>query len=394
MRVLAVIHYATWGGPHNRCLCLAPLLKSRGIELSVLLPDEPGDAPQRFHNAGVETVQIPLQRLRRSFQPSVHARHLRNFSSDVRTIRGLLRERGIDLVLIFGLGNLQGAIAAKLENRPLVWQLIDVGYPMIIRLLAMPVVTRLADVLMTTGKKVARAHPGAASFGDRLVTFFPPVDVELFKAHAERRAAARLELGIGPDQVVVGTVGNINAQKNHASFIRAAAQLKREFPKTCFVILGTTLENRRRFAEGLWRQAEELGLELDNDLIVRNPGARVCDLAQSFDIFWLTSLWEGIPTAVEEAMSLSIPVVTTDVGSVREAIEDGVTGFMVPARDEQALVRATVPLIEMPALRSSIGEQARRCAVQRFHVNICADLHARAFERAMANGASRAALAS
>jgi len=388
MRTLAISHYASWGGPVNRALCLAPLLRKRGIETVVLVPQEKGDAPDRLRAAGVETVQIPLHRLRRTIRPGVHAKYLTAFPGEVRSIRKLLRDRRIDLVQIYGLGNLQGGIAGKLEGLPVVWQLVDVGNPLLLRRLTMPIVLRLADVLMTTGMAVARAHPGATRFNDRLFSFFPPVDLTRFNADPEVRAAVRNELGVGPDELVVGTVGNVSPQKDHFTFVDAAAALKRDFPAMRFVILGATLSTRREFANRLLQHAQNLGLSPDRDFTIRNPESRVSQLVQAFDIFWLTSLWEGLPTAVEEAMTLKIPVVVTDVGSVREAIEDGVNGYIVPVRDKDAVVRATIPLVRDPELRMRFGAKAHSYAIEHFDAKICAEVHARAFEKALANRAA------
>jgi glycosyltransferase involved in cell wall biosynthesis len=391
MRVLSVLHYASWGGPLNRNSRVAPLLEKRGIHTTVLLPDEPGDGAERFRQSGLEVVQIPLRRLRNTYWPTVHARYLAGLAGEVHAIRAVLRERKIDLVQINGLGNPQGAFAAKAEGLPLVWQLLDIGYPPVVRRLAMALVVRMADVLMTTGIKVAQAHPGAMTFGERLVSFFPPVDVSAFKPDPELRRTARHELGIGAEDLVIGTVGNINAQKDHPTFVRAAAKLRRRFPNARFVILGTTLPNGVHMAQELKGCVRELGFRLDHDLIVTNPQSRVSLFAQAFDIFWLTSRWEGIPTVVEEAMALGLPVVGMDVGAVSEAVENGVNGFIVPGRDIEAVVLATIPLIEKPDLRALVGKRARQHAVQTFAVNICADVHACAFKMAMATFVERRA---
>ncbi len=389
MRVLSVVHYASWGGPLNRNARVAPLLKQRGIETTVLLPDEPGDGPERLRRAGLDVIQIPLQRLRMSYHPRVHVRFFTRLASEVGAIRRIVSERKIDLVQVNGLGNPQGAFAARAEGRPLVWQLLDVGYPQVFRSLAMAMVVRMADALMSTGIKVAQAHPGAMGFGERLISFFPPVDVSVFKPDPEKRKAARQELGIGPGDLVIGTVGNINPAKDHASFVRAAAQLRAACPGARFVILGATLPNRLGMFVELHNRARELGFNLDHDLIVKNPDSRVPILEQAFDVFWLTSKWEGMPTVVEEAMALALPVVSMDVGAISEAIDNGKDGFIVAPRDIGALVQATIALARDPGLRASIGQRARRRAESTFDVSICADSHARAFAAAMAHAASR-----
>jgi glycosyltransferase involved in cell wall biosynthesis len=389
MRVLSVLHYNGFGGPHNSNMRVIPLLGAYGIHTTVLLPDEPGDAAQRLAAAGIETLQIPLGRPRLTFNPVVHAKYLFALSREVAAIRKVIRERAIDLVLINGFGNVQGGIAARLEGKAVVCQIFDVGHPMPYRIAMMPVMKRIADVLMSTGMSVARAHPGATSFGDRLLPFYMPVDTEQFKPDPRVRTAARAELGLAPEEVIVGNVSNLNYQKNHPAFVRAAAELRKIFPAVRFVILGATLANRRQNAATLARLAEGLGLRVGRDLILRDPGLRVASLAQAFDIFWMTSRWEGTPTVLEEAMALKIPIVSTDVGAVSETIEDGVSGFLVPAGDSGALVRSTIPLVDNPQLRTAMGEKGRQRALERFRVSLCADIHARAFFAAIEHNSRR-----
>ncbi len=185
----------------------------------------------------------------------------------------------------------------------------------------MRAVTRFADVIMSTGHEVARVHPGALSFGDRLVPYLPPVDVSEFAPDPERSAAARSELGLGPSDLVVGTVSNLSPMKGHLTFIRAAAHLRRRRPNVRFVLLGATLQPD--YTRMLLDEAESLGLRVGSDLLVVDPGSRVSQLAPALDLFWLTSepRSEGIPTTVEEAMALGIPVVAANVGGVREIVE-------------------------------------------------------------------------
>jgi glycosyltransferase involved in cell wall biosynthesis len=117
----------------------------------------------------------------------------------------------------------------------------------------------------------------------------------------------------------------------------------------------------------------------------------VSQLAPALDLFWLTSepRSEGVPTTVEEAMALGIPVVAANVGGVREIVHDGETGSLVPPRDPAALVDATLPLLGDAALRRRLGEAARVRAVADFDLDRCADTHVTAFERAIAHRATR-----
>lgn len=388
-RFLTVIHYPVYGGPHNAALHLAGPLRERGWETAVVLPDEPGNAAERLRAGGVETFTVPLGRIRATRSPEPHLRLARNFRSDVSRIESVLKIDGADVVLISGLHNSQAAFAARRAGRAVVWQILDTNSPIAFRRLAMRAVTHFADVIMSTGHEVARVHPGAVSFGDRLVPYFMPVDVSEFAPDPERSAAARSELGLGPSDLVVGTVNNLSPMKGHLTFIRAAAHLRRRRPNVRFVLLGATLQPD--YTRMLLDEAESLGLRVGRDLLVVDPGSRVSELAPALDLFWLTSepRSEGLPTTVEEAMALGIPVVATNVGGLRELVHDEETGSLVPPRDPEALVAATEPLLDDPELRRRFGEAARVRAVGEFNLDRCADTHVTAFERALEHRATR-----
>ena len=96
---------------------------------------------------------------------------------------------------------------------------------------------------------------------------------------------------------------------------------------------------------------------------------QVRDRLQAADAFVLASLSEGIANAVLEAMSCGLPVVTTDCGGMREAVADGVEGFVVPVRDPQAMAGALVRLARDPLLRKRMGAAGRQCIDKAFHID-------------------------
>jgi glycosyltransferase involved in cell wall biosynthesis len=383
IRVLAISQYADFGGAHNRIASLAPYCAARKVNVLVLVPDGPGDAVGRLREAGVEVITRPLHGLRRTFHPGPFLNSGWRFWSDVGTIRELLRDRLIDLVQIHGLLYPQGAVAARLQGLPLVWQLNDQLLPLAMRRALVPFVTRFSDVVMTTGASIARLHPGISRLGERLVVFFPSVNTKRFCPDARKRAEARAELGLASDELVVGTIAHVNPNKDIETFIRAAQVLRGEFPQSRFVILGKTYNHLRRYTRLMWQQAERLGLRLGTELLQKEAGDRVADLAQSFDVFWLTSMKEGTPTALAEAMALRLPVVATDVGGVREIVEDHATGFVVPRGDHRAFVDRTRRLLSEPQLRDQIGRRARQSVLERFTPDICGSAHLRAYKKAL-----------
>jgi glycosyltransferase involved in cell wall biosynthesis len=384
LKALAVIHYPVFGGPPNRYTKIGPLLAAAGVELTMLTTDEPGDAASRLREAGLDVVSQRLGRFRSGPALGTNGRMLASLPGDVSAIRRLLRERSIDVVMVNGLVNPQAAIAARLEGIPVVWLLLDTNSWPIVRQIFRPIVLQLADVVMSTGASVASAHLGDAQLGERLVLFFPPVDVDgAFAPNAERRRAARAELGLSEEDLVVGTVGNLTPMKGHLTFIRAAAELRATHPDARFLVLGAAYDYKGEYTRSLHDAVEQLGLS--DRLEFRDPGSRVADLARAIDVFWMPSRpnSEGIPTAIGEAMSLEQPVVASRVGSIDEAVEEGVTGALVAADDAAALVAATIPYLDDPALRGEAGLAGRERARRLYSPQACADAHIGALELAI-----------
>ena len=390
-RFLFDIHYPTFGGPHNQAVQLADPLRQGGWETVVLLPEEEGNALGRFLAAGIPVVQAPLRRVRASADPRLHARFLLGLAPEIARIRRLIREQEIDVVMIAGLYTVQTAVAARLEGVPIVWQVLDTLSPPAARRLLMQVVTRFADVVMTTGMTVAREHPGAVELGNRLVPYFPPVRIDRFRPDPARREAARRELGVPDDAPLIGSVGNLNRTKGHLSMLRAAKLVREQLPEAYLRILAAFTPTHAAYGEAVQAEGRELGLFHEDRLRIVDPGNRVAELLPAFDVFLSTAipLSEGVPTTILEAMSCGIPVVATDVGGVAEIVEDGVTGFLVPSLDTDAIVAATVRLLQAPALRAEMAANARRIAVERYDSKNCVEEHLRAFDLATSHASAR-----
>ncbi len=385
IHVLSIIHYPVFGGPHNRNVRLAPVLAAKGVQTTVLLPDEPGNARERLQHAGLGVEMLPLRRLRATRSLSTHLRFLTGFPGEIRALRALIRRLRIDVVQLNGLVNPHGAIAAHALGVPVVWQVLDTYTPMALRKMLAPVVRKYADVVMCTGRRVAQEHPGVARDPDRMVHFFPPVDIHRFDRDPVLREAVRNRLGIGPDELVVGTVGNINAQKGHDQFIRAAAQMRASVPNVKFLLLGVTHDNHGAYIESLWELAARSGLELGRDLIHADPSSKVHEYLQALDVFWMTPRpnSEGIPTAMEEAMATRLPVVSFDVGSIGELVEDGRSGFLVHAQDPAQVAACTVSALLDADRRAAMGQAGREFVVANASLERCAQVHVDTYERAI-----------
>lgn len=161
---------------------------------------------------------------------------------------------------------------------------------------------------------------------------------------------------------VIATVGNIRRIKGHDVLVRAAVSLVTQFPDLLFTIAGGVLETDY-YAE-LLSLIRTSGLERHFEF-----AGPVTDLRQYLahaDIFVLPSRSEGFSSAIVEAMAASLPVVATAVGGNAEAIQDGVTGIIVPPDDEDSLTRAISRLLLAPGTALAMGSAGRVRAAERF----------------------------
>ena len=134
--------------------------------------------------------------------------------------------------------------------------------------------------------------------------------------------------------------------------------------------------------EALRRRCHDLGLD-DRVEFLPMPwdSVRVADVMWNFDGLVLPSRLEGFPVTIAEAMLAGLPVVATDVGSVREAVQPGRTGWIVPSEDPAALAAAMIALTEDPDRAAPYGETARAPAEQRFTIEATIDAYLAMYRR-------------
>jgi glycosyltransferase involved in cell wall biosynthesis len=180
----------------------------------------------------------------------------------------------------------------------------------------------------------------------------------------DRVLTVRAELGIPEGDNVVGNIAHLRSQKGHDVWLRTAARVVERSPNTTFVIVG------REKQPGHQKELEALGTRLGISERVRFVGFRPdpYPYLAAFDVFLMTSEFEGFPIALVEAMAMGRPVVSTDVGGVGEAIGDEETGLLAPAGDEVALARHVIALLEDAPRREAMASRARTRARTEFTV--------------------------
>lgn len=212
---------------------------------------------------------------------------------------------------------------------------------------------RITDYFLTDGTFVAsEAIRLKIAPPDRIRAVISPIDSVPPVSRAGRRQARRL-LGLPEGARVIGTTSRLAVQKAPLDMASAIAALRR--PDVYMVWVGDgplrAKTERRIEKEGIGDRFLLLG---DRDDVPR--------LLPAFDIFAISSLWEGLPCSVVEAMTCGIPVVATAVNSVPEIVISGETGLVARPGDPASLSRALAYMLDHPA------EAARMAASARTHI--------------------------
>jgi len=209
---------------------------------------------------------------------------------------------------------------------------------------------------------------------DRATVIYNGVDLNRFKSDLATR-----ENG-GPVEIVC--VARLSPEKRHADLLDAMRMLvDRKLPVRLTLIgdgaLRSDLEARTR-SLGIAGHVRFLGTRAD-----------VADLLPGFDIFVLSSDFEGLPLSILEAMACRLPVVATDVGSVCEAVEDGRTGLLAPALAPEKLADALERLARDAPLRAAMGAAGRTRAERVFALDVVVREHENLYETLVREGDAR-----
>ena len=176
------------------------------------------------------------------------------------------------------------------------------------------------------------------------------------------RDRLRAEFGFAPDDLVVGTIGNLTPPKNHHFLLRVAQRLigRPEFAKRLrFVIIGGgVLEPELRAL------ANALGITSRVTFAGQREDA--VEYLRSFDVFIMTSHFEGLSNAIMEAMLYELPCVVTDVGGNGELVTEGETGHVVPAGDQRTFADRVATLLADPGLRRAMGTRGAKRILNEF----------------------------
>jgi glycosyltransferase involved in cell wall biosynthesis len=326
---------------------------------STILAAEGGSLVQRAEEAGIEVVELRHMPITRGVYPHSDYEGFRELASHLAHNRydivhthsakaggiGRLAARRVGISTV--VHSFHGFPFHEFQSLPARHALIAIE-----RRLA-----RMTDYFVTDGTAVAaEAVRLRLAPPDRIRAISSPIDA-VPPATAGRRAEARRALGLPADAKVIGTAARLDDQKSPLDMVNAVAALDR----TDVVMLWIGDGHLRAKTETLIRR-----LGIGDRFRLAGERSDVPALLPAFDVFAMSSLYEGLPCAVVEAMACGVPVVATAVNSVHEIVIPGRTGLLARPGDPASLSRALGYMLDHPAEAARMAAEARRHIGDRF----------------------------
>ncbi len=351
-KILYVIDDLEFGGGERGFAQLARALKNRYDILFACHPR--GPLGERLNQIGVPIRSLDFHR------PASLSRIIR--------LSAMIKEERVHLVHSMGArADFSARIAARLARAPAVVSTIAMfveGYdaPPVKRALYRAgdrLSERFCDRFIAVSDAIRRVLiEGHRIPEERVVRIYNAVELEAFRPGGQNGFRLRQEVGLDPEAPVVGTVGRLVYQKAHDMFLQAASLVAQAVPAAQFLIVGEGPLRPR-----LERMAEELRLRT-----CRFAGFRadIPDMLSIMDVFALSSILEGLPRVLLEALAMARAVVATSIDGITEVAQHGVTGLLVPPGQPAPLAAAIITLLKDQELASRLGKAGRRLVEERF----------------------------
>ena len=366
------------GGTEMNAIRTAERLDRSRFRLSVVTLRGEGTLAQRYEGLGIPVVRFPIRSLYGA-QTIRQGMRLAQF----------LREQGVSVVHCHDqYSNFFSALSARAAGVPVVitskrWLHSPLRYR-----IANGIGFRASTTVLANSHSVARSLESDDKLRrDRVVVIPNFVDEQAFERPSDAvidgwRDELRLETGV----VVIGVVASLSPIKDHATLLRAISLLVPKWPAVRLVLVGDGPER-----DSLRQLASQIGL---GD-VVRFAGLRpqLPSFHFLFDISVLSSVSEGFPNSLVEAMAAGRPIVATNVGGVPDAVRERENGLLVAPADAGAFAAALEQLLASPQRREAMGAAGATRARTEFHarhvVGSLEDLYDRLLRPGPHNGLHR-----
>ncbi len=350
MKCLHLFSDWKWTGPAEPVVSLCENLAAEGIDVSLAFRKAPEDFKERTvgkeaHKQGVRGYEA--LRLNRYFS-------IRDWAFDVRAIGRYAADHKVDIVhahlthdhvlAALGLTGKKKCLLVRTDHKR---DGLGAGY-------AMKTLLSRTDGLVSYARTIQQHDILAFDFPEeRTAVLSPGVRVP-----PATRQDLRTELGIAADEKVIGVIGRLKPDRGYDVILRAFKMLRERTRGVKLVIVGRSSQ----IEESIRKPVSALGLQ--DDVIL--AGYRLNDyfpMIATFDLFVMIRAGsDGTARALREVMAMGKPAIVSDRGMLPELVHDGTNGYVIA--DDRQLAERMEQVLTDDALRTALGDAARRCAVE------------------------------
>jgi glycosyltransferase involved in cell wall biosynthesis len=342
-KILEVISEGTGGGAKHvydlvRCL-------RDEYAFSVACPDN-GPYFRKFKNLGLDVYDLPLQVASPGSLPR---------------LLGMIKRLGVDLVHVHGRkAGFYGRLACFVTQTPVIYSIHGLHFQKHGGLLRR-LYCRIEETLNQRTTKVINVsyseHRECLDLGlvnlENSLVVCNGIESAAFDSVDVNVVQKRAEVGLEPGDFVVGHIAKFDVQKGHDYLVAAMPLIVRQHRTAKFLFIGDG-----ELRPDIERRVAHLGV--DGQTVFTGFREDIPELLHAMDVVVLPSRWEGLPLVLLEAMACWKPIVATRVTGNVDVVVDGVTGFLVPLGDVQALADKIIQLMQDEALRAAFGRQGRK----------------------------------
>ena len=368
MTSLPVLHVITRlivGGAQENTMLTADLLDPTRYAVDVISGPQTGPEGSLIEEVRARGVPLDIYSdLRREIAP------WRDLLALIKLTRRMRRKRYTIVHTHSSKAGVLGRIAAKIAGVPIIihtvhgWSFHDHMSPLRRRLFIAleKLAASFTDAMIVVAEPdINKGLCQGIGRPEQYQVIRSSISLDKFDPTAVDGLAVRRELGLPLDVPVLGNVGRFSPQKNPLDWVCVAARVAQKLSDCRFLLVG----------DGPLRDDVEALIEehgLIDRFVLTGLRRDVPRMLAAMDVFLLTSLWEGLPRVIPQAMSMRVPVVANRADGTVEAITHGETGFLVEPGNLDALAQHCLTLLRNPERRCAMGERGRAFATHEFDV--------------------------
>lgn len=346
IRVLHLISTLDVGGAEQNLFRLVASMDRESFVSEVVCMTTPGPMGRRIEEAGIPVHSLKMIK----GKPEIGA------VLKLRFMASLYRPDVIQCWMYHA--NLMGM--TLLHPRRVLWNircsdmdLAHYGHLYRLTVLAGARLSRMPAAIITNSEAGRVAHMRIGYRPKRWVTISNGFDTDLFRPDAQTRSAMRAKLRIPEDAFVIGLIGRLDPMKDHVTFFRAAGAFLAGHPGTHFILAGRGVTRKNQAITDLMQGVPDTGT-----FHLLDERCDIPEVLATLDMATSSSVSEGFPNAVAEAMACGLPCVATDAGDTGIILGDA--GILVKRQSPEDLCRAWSFIARMdPADRLAMGMKAR-----------------------------------